>query len=56
MQLEEELTLIQYGIQLISDYLHTIKALADEITIINHPIFYNDLTLYSLIRLGPIFS
>ena len=38
MQLKEELTLIQCGNRSISDYLHAVKALADEIAIIDHPI------------------
>ena len=36
MQLKEELSLIQHGDS--SDYLHAVKALADEIAIIDHPI------------------
>ncbi|GFS37026.1 hypothetical protein Acr_00g0049320 [Actinidia rufa] len=55
MQLKKELTLIQRGNKSISGYLHTVKALADEITIIDHPIFYNDLTLYVLNGLGTNF-
>ena len=52
MQLKEELTLIQCGNKSISDFLHVVKALADEIAIIDHPIFYDDLTLYVLNELG----
>ena len=55
MQLKEELTLIQRGNRLISYFLHALKALADEIAIINHPIFYDNLTLYVLNGLGPYF-
>ena len=55
MQLKEELTLIQHGNRSISDYLHAMKTLADEITIIDHPIFDDDLTLYVLNGLGPNF-
>ena len=52
MQLKEKLTLIQCGNRSISNFLHVVKALADEITIIDHPIFYDDLTLYVLNGLG----
>ena len=55
MQLKEELTLIQRGNRPISDYLHAVKALADEIAIIDHPISDDDLTLYVLNGLGPDF-
>ena len=44
MQLKEELTLIQRGNQPISEYLHTVKSLADEIALIDHPISDDDLT------------
>ncbi|GFY87730.1 hypothetical protein Acr_05g0013690 [Actinidia rufa] len=55
MQLKEELTLIQRGNRSISDYLHAVKALADEIAIIDHSISDDDLTLYVLNGLGPDF-
>ncbi|XP_041001671.1 uncharacterized protein LOC121247374 [Juglans microcarpa x Juglans regia] len=55
MQLKEELTLIQRGNRSISDFLHVVKALADEIAIIDHPISDDDLTLYVLNGLGPDF-
>ena len=48
MQLKEELTLIQRGNRSITDYLHVVKALADEIAIIDHSISDDDLTLYAL--------
>ncbi|KAF5475727.1 hypothetical protein F2P56_007503 [Juglans regia] len=48
MQLKEELTLIQRGNRSITEYLHAVKALADEIAIIDHPISDDDLTLYVL--------
>ncbi|XP_042939554.1 uncharacterized protein LOC122274594 [Carya illinoinensis] len=48
MQLKKELTLIQYGNRFISNYLHTLKALVDEIAIIDHPISDDDLTVYVL--------
>jgi hypothetical protein len=55
MQLKEELTLIQRGHRSITDYLHAVKKLADEIAIIDHPISDDDLTLYVLNGLGPDF-
>ena len=55
MQLKEELTLIQRGNRPISDYLHAVKSLADEIAIIDHPISDDDLTLYVLNGLGSDF-
>ena len=48
MQLKEELTLIQRSNRSITDYLHAVKALADEIAIIDHLILDDDLTLYVL--------
>jgi hypothetical protein len=56
MQLKEELTLIQRGHRSITDYLHAVKKLADEIAIIDHPISDDDLTLYVLNGLGPDFQ
>ena len=55
MQLKEELTLIQRGTRSITEYLHAVKALADEIAIIVHQISDDDLTLYVLNGLGPDF-
>ena len=55
MQLKEELTLIQHGTRSITEYIHVVKALADEIAIIVHPILDDDLTLYVLNGLGPDF-
>ncbi|KAF5450075.1 hypothetical protein F2P56_030454 [Juglans regia] len=55
MQLKEELTLIHRGNRSITEYLHAVKALADEIAIIDHPISDDDLTLYVLNGLGPDF-
>ncbi|KAF5454780.1 hypothetical protein F2P56_024419 [Juglans regia] len=56
MQLKEELTLIQRGNQPVLDYLHAVKALADEIALIDHPIFYDDLTFFVLNGSGPNFT
>ena len=55
MQLKEELTLIQRGNQTITEYFHAVKTLADEITIIDHSISDDDLTLYVLNGLGANF-
>ena len=55
MQLKEELTLIQRGHRSIAEYLHVVKALADEIAIIDHSISDDDLTLYVLNGLGSEF-
>jgi hypothetical protein len=55
MQLKEELTLIQRGNRTITDYLHTVKTLADEIAIIDQPLSDDDLTLHILYGLGADF-
>ncbi|KAF8413145.1 hypothetical protein HHK36_001121 [Tetracentron sinense] len=55
MQLKEELTMIKKGNQTVQEYLHTVKALADEISLIDHPISDDDLTLYILNGLGSDF-
>ena len=55
MQLKEELTLTQRENRSVPDYLHAVKALADEIALIDHPISDDDLTLYVLNGLGPDF-
>ncbi|KAJ0027681.1 hypothetical protein Pint_36319 [Pistacia integerrima] len=55
MQLKEELTLIQQENKTVQEYLHTVKSLADEIALIDHPISDDDLTLYILNGLGPAF-
>ena len=55
MQLEEELTVIQCGNRSILEYLHMVKSLVDEITLIDHLISDNDLTLYFLQGLDPEF-
>ena len=55
MQLKE-LTLIQWRNLFVTDYLHTMKAFADEIALIDHPISDDDLTLYILNGLGSDFK
>ena len=44
--------MIQCGNRSIYDFLHVVKALADEIATIDHPISNDDLTLYVLNGLG----
>ena len=56
MQLKEELTMIKKGNQTVQEYLHTVKALVDEISLIDHPIADDDLTLYILNGLGSDFQ
>jgi len=56
MQLKEELTLIQRGHRFIHTDLQVVKALADEIALIDHPISDDDITLYILNGLGADFS
>jgi len=56
MQLKEELTLIQHGYRSITECLHAVKTLADEIAIIDHSISDDDLTLYVLNALGSEFQ
>ena len=55
MQLKEELTMIKKRNQTVQEYLHTVKALADKISLIDHPITDDDLTLYILNGLGSDF-
>jgi hypothetical protein len=52
LQLKEELTLIKREHKTVQEYLHTVKTLADEIALIDHPISADDLTLYILNGLG----
>lgn len=56
MQVKEELTMIQSGNRLIPYYLHVFKSLANEITLSDHQISNEDLTLYILNGLGPKFQ
>ena len=55
MQLKEDLTLSTCGTRTVTEFLHGIKVIADELAIINHPILDDDLTLYILNGLGPEF-
>lgn len=52
MQLKKKLTLIQHDNRLIKEYLHVVKGFSNEIALIDHPIFDDNLTLYILNRLG----
>jgi hypothetical protein len=56
MQLKEEFTLIQRGNRSITDYLHHVKKLANEIAIIDHPLSDDDLMLNILHGLGANFK
>lgn len=47
--------MIKKGNETVQEYMHTVKALADEISLIDHPIADDDLTLYILNRLGSDF-
>jgi len=55
MQLKENLTLIQRESRSVSDYLHTIKVIIDELAVIDSPILADDITLYALNGLGSEF-
>ena len=55
MQLKEDLTLSTRGTRTVTEFLHRIKVIVDELAIIDHPISDDDLTLYILNGLGPEF-
>jgi hypothetical protein len=48
MQLKEDLTLIQRGSRTVSEFLHAVKMIADELSLIDAPVSDDDLTLYVL--------
>ena len=52
MQLKEDLTLLQRGSQSITEFLHSVKNIADELALIDAPVTNDDLTLYILNGLG----
>lgn len=52
MQLKEDLTLIQRGSRTVSEFLHAVKVIADELSLIDAPVSDDDLTLYVLNGLG----
>ncbi|XP_057958411.1 uncharacterized protein LOC131151177 [Malania oleifera] len=56
MQLKEEITLIQRESHSVSEYLHAIKVLVDELAVIDSPVSADDTTLYLLNDSGPEFS
>lgn len=53
MQLKETLTLSTRGNRLITEFLHVVKIIVDELAIIDHPVLDDDLTLYILNGFGP---
>ncbi|XP_041009454.1 uncharacterized protein LOC121253515 [Juglans microcarpa x Juglans regia] len=54
-QLKEDLTLIQRGSRTVSVFLHAVKVIADELSLIDAPVSDDDLTLYVLNDLGSEF-
>ena len=52
MQLKEDLTLIQQGSCTMSEFLHAVKVIVDELSLIDAPVSDDDLTLYVLNGLG----
>ncbi|XP_038711744.1 uncharacterized protein LOC120005935 [Tripterygium wilfordii] len=48
LQLKSQLSHCQKGEQSMIDYLHAVKSLADELTLVDNPISSDDLTLYIL--------
>ncbi|RVW31518.1 Retrovirus-related Pol polyprotein from transposon RE2 [Vitis vinifera] len=55
MQLNEDLTLSTHGTRTVTEFLHRINVIVDELAIIDHPVSNDDLTLYILNGLGPKF-
>ncbi|KAF5451883.1 hypothetical protein F2P56_026943 [Juglans regia] len=55
MQLKEDLTLSTRDSRSVTESLHGVKMIADELAIIDHPVSDDDLTLYILNSLGPEF-
>jgi hypothetical protein len=53
MQLKEDLTLIQRGTRTVTEFLYSIKSIADELALIDAPLSADDITLYVLNGLGP---
>ena len=53
MQLKEDLTLIQRGTRTVTDFLYSVKSIADELALIDNPLSADDITLYVLNGLGP---
>ena len=55
MVLKEDLTLIHRGSRTVSEFLHAVKVIADELSLIDAPVSDDDLTLYVLNGLGSEF-
>ncbi|KAF8377299.1 hypothetical protein HHK36_030674 [Tetracentron sinense] len=53
MRLKEDLTLNNRGNRTVTEFIQAIKLIADELSIIDHPVSDDDLTLYILNGLGP---
>jgi len=53
MQLKEDLTLIQRGTRTVTDFLYSVKSIADELALIDAPLSVDDITFYVLNGLGP---
>jgi hypothetical protein len=56
MQLKEDLTLMQRSSRTVSEFLHAVKVIADELFLIDAPVSDDDLTLYMLNGLGSEFK
>ena len=53
MQFKEDLTLLQCGTCTVTEFLYSIKSIADEFALIDAPLSADDITLYVLNGLGP---
>lgn len=56
MLLKEDFSLIQRGSKLISGYLDLILSYANELALIDVPLYNDDITIYVLNGLGPKFG
>ena len=56
MVLKQRLQLCMKGSNTVSDYLHTVKAIASKLAIIDKPVSIEDLNLYILNGLGSEFK
>ena len=52
MQLKEDLILIQRGTRTVTEFLYSIKSIADKLALIDAPLSTDDITLYVLNDLG----
>ncbi|GAB2274459.1 hypothetical protein Dimus_039086 [Dionaea muscipula] len=55
LQLKEDLATMHRGSKSVSEYMHSIKRLADELALIDRPLTDDDITLYILQGIGPDF-